>query len=188
MGHRPVPRDPAYSGFNCLACFAAGFTPREMWVWFGGLELDPDTEWPPEPMPDSFILEQLPGTPCRWTGGDIDAWHASYRAHTAGGFSSLSLSYGTNTGFVGEGNDCQKSFLNEGEWPFNLFEGGTGIVIPIVSETGLSLAAIAEAANFPTDLDTKMDIIPIDEDYFAAHFYREQYCKDLLVKFAIADF
>lgn len=188
MGIRPVPPDVPYGARDCSACFAAGRTPREMKAWFNGLELCPEAEWPPEPLPNFFILEQDPDNSCSWIGGNLDNWNVIYAAHTGGGASLLNLRYQYNPGFGAVGSDCQKSFENAGACPYNLFEGGAGIIIPSAGTTGLSLQTIAEAAGFPIDMETKMDIIAIDEDFFAAHFFRKGLCRDALIKFAIADF
>lgn len=189
MGWWPEPPDPEYSVHECPACFGAGETPLQFVIFFGNLMPCPGQEWGFRgPPPWSFLCLQKPGEWCTWIGGDIDGWNVRYTAKTVGPFSLLHLRYGFDAGFAGEDVPCTRIFWNQGVCPFNLVRGGFAIAVPRTRKPDFSLPGIALAAGFPVDQETKMDITPIDLDYFVVHFYRKGLVKDLRVKMAIADF
>lgn len=142
-----IPPDTEY-GDDCGVCFPADKTPLFMIAYFFDV-LDCDPLFPPGhgSIPTVMHLEQDPGVPCRWWGGDINKWHATYFA-SVGGKSVLVLMYGNITYFLHEINAlCQTDFINQAacDWVLQYGHGGTGLVTPFPDP---DIAATADLINF----------------------------------------
>ena len=69
-------------GNNCLLCWAAGLTPKKVWVKFSGIQKSPNFPLAPPPPNGTFVLTQT-AQACQW-GALAGIWSIGYHANGGG--------------------------------------------------------------------------------------------------------
>jgi len=160
MGHTPGTN----YGDDCTSCFIAGNTPKYVTAYFLGVEDCEPLVWPEKgQIPTSMLLTQDAGVPCRWWGGDLNGWHATYYA-SVGGDSTLGLMF-RNTNYFGSICDsiCETHFDNQinCNWMFNYGHSGSGHVFLYPDP---QVTVLLTTMNFLDHPDTKYEAWLLDAD------------------------